>query len=445
MTTRKKKPGRKPQHFTDSNNKPIEGLARRPSDGRWRVIGTDITFTEPNEVRAIARFRSIQRREEPEYWMRFAAEPITGDPLKEFNAPITCSEGQIKEFSEVELWAWFAEQIRERPKYVAAQTGIEEISYLDKLKPPAPLPSFKELEQIWMRHARCTDLQRKKVRRAWRDFVETAEIRELRDITKKTIIEYQDEVHNRIITRKDGTEGTMSGRQQSHLFSGIRRLIKFNAERAVEDNVTDALEKALGYMKAWKPSESKKNLNPNPIELTDWKKLLAAAEGQDRAMVLLMLNGAFYIQEVIRLEWNDIKDGCIVTHRRKQGDCVRVCVLWPETIEALKEIERVNDRIFTTYMRLPIKVCGAQRRFRNLAIRAGLAVADESGELKPTVTGSQLRDGAATAAASANVNSVLCKILRGHSCGIDDHYVKRNPKMVAPACEAIYNAYRTSY
>ena len=73
-----------------------------------------------------------------------------------------------------------------------------------------------------------------------------------------------------------------------------------------------------------------------------------------------------------------------------------------------------------------------------------MCVADEDGELKPTVTGSQLRDGAATAAASANVNSDLCKILRGHGCGIDDHYVKRNPKMVAPACAAISEAYLTS-
>jgi integrase len=350
----------------------------------------------------------------------------------------------VAELSEAELFTWFADQIRERPKYVAAQTGIEEIGYLDNLKPPAPLPSFEELENIWMKHARCSGLQRKKVRRAWCDFVETAEVWELRDITKKTILEFQDEIHTRIITRKDGTEGPMSGSQQAHIFSGIRRLMKFNAERAVEDSVIDVVKKAHGYMEAWKPSESKRNLNPNPIEVGDWRRLLAAAEGQDKAMLLLMLNGAFYIQDVIRLRWDAIKDGCIVTHRKKKGECVRVCVLWQETVAALKEIEQIGDFIFTTYMRLPIKVCGAQRRFRKLAIKAGLAIADESGELKPTVTGSQLRDGAATAAASANVNSDLCRILRGHACGIDDHYVKRNPQMVGPACEAISRAYMTA-
>jgi integrase len=158
-------------------------------------------------------------------------------------------------------------------------------------------------------------------------------------------------------------------------------------------------------------------------------------------MILLMLNGAFYIQEVIRLKWDDINNGCIVTHRQKRGERVRVCVLWQETIDALAEVERKCPGIFTTYLGVAIKACGAQRRFTNLAIKAGLAVADKSGELKPTVTGSQLRDGAATAAAEANVNSDLCKILRGHACGIDDHYVKRNPKMVAPACAAVRAKY----
>ncbi len=441
MTTPKKKPGRKRKHFPGPDGNPVFGLSRRPSDGRWRVIGTNTTFTEPNEYRAIARFLSMQRGDEPEHWLQFAAQPRSADPLADFNAPLTRIEGQVKEFSTAELWSWFAEQIRESPKQVAAMTGIEEIGYLDNLKPPAPLPSFEELEQVWMKHARCSVLQRKKVLRAWRDFVETSEVGGLGDISKKAVLEYQDEVHARIIARKDGTEGPLSGKQQAHLFTGIRRLLKFNEERAVEDNVTDTLKKSLAYMYALKPSEKQNNPDPKPIEIEDWKKLLAAAQGQDRAMVLLMLNGAFYIQEAIRLQWDDIKNGCIVTHRQKRGECVRVCVLWQETIDALAEVEQKCPSIFTTYLGLPIKACGAQRRFKNLAIKAGLAVADDSGELKPTVTGSQPRDGAATAAAEANVNSDLCKILRGHACGIDDHYVKRNPKMVAPACGAVQTKY----
>ena len=55
-----KKRGRKPAHFTTSDGKPIEGMARRPADGRWRIIGTDITFTEPDERLAVHRYRMWQ-------------------------------------------------------------------------------------------------------------------------------------------------------------------------------------------------------------------------------------------------------------------------------------------------------------------------------------------------------------------------------------------------
>jgi integrase len=165
-------------------------------------------------------------------------------------------------------------------------------------------------------------------------------------------------------------------------------------------------------------------------------------------MILLMINGCFYIQEVIHLQWEDIKNGCIVTNRRKTGKCIRVCVLWPETVAALAKIERKGAYIFNTYAGLPIKVSGAQRRWQRLALKAGLATARTANYkgvkkqvIKCQVTASQLRDGAYTAAASANVNSEICRLLGGHRCGIQDHYVRRNPKMVAPACEAVYAHY----
>jgi hypothetical protein len=52
-----------------------------------------------------------------------------------------------------------------------------------------------------------------------------------------------------------------------------------------------------------------------------------------------------------------------------------------------------------------------------------------------------LRDGAYTACVEANVTANLCQLLVGHRSGIADHYVKRKPSMVAPACEAIYRHY----
>jgi integrase len=210
----------------------------------------------------------------------------------------------------------------------------------------------------------------------------------------------------------------------------------------------DVIRERLDYLELLEPSDRTTNLDPKPIEIEDWNKIVAAAEGEDLAMILLMLNGCFYIQEVIHLQWDDIKNGCIVTKRRKTGKCIRVCVLWPETIAALAKIKRNSAYIFNTYAGLPIKVSGAQRRWQRLALKAGLAtsrIANYKGVKKPVikcqVTASQLRDGAYTAAASANVNSEICRLLGGHRCGIQDHYVRRNPKMVQPACNAVHAHY----
>lgn len=444
--SRTTKTGRKRKDFEDpETGLPVVGLTRRP-DGRWRVIGTHQTFREPDVKKAIAHFYKLIGEQKydglglsPEEieWLTTPSKEIV-----ENNAITAISRGfaLVGRTDEAwrRFWAYVASEINTRPKWVAQQTGIEWIGYGIDLKPPKPLPSFDELEKTWMKHAKCSPLQRKKVLRAWKDFTETAEINGISDITPEVVIEYQDEVHSRIIDKKDGTQGPMSGKQQAHLFTGIRRMLTFAKSRAL---AVDAVTKALGYLELLKPSESGVTLDPRPIEIADWRKLYAAAEGDDKALVLLMLNGAFYIKEAIELEWTDIKGDCIVTHREKTGKCVRVCVLWKETIDALSQIKRRGDKLFYTYQGLPIKVCGAFRRFADLVAAAGLETVDESGKKTRLVTPSQLRDGALTAAASANVNSQICSLLAGHRSGIADHYVKRHPKMVAPACEAVYNHY----
>src|SRR4051794_40821904 len=87
------------------------------------------------------------------------------------------------------IWRFFAQQIAERPKWVAEATGIEWIGYGPDLKPPAPLPSFDELEKAWMTYAKCSELQRKKVKRAYKDFIQTMKLASLREITPELVVE----------------------------------------------------------------------------------------------------------------------------------------------------------------------------------------------------------------------------------------------------------------
>ena len=54
------KTGRKQKAWkTTFDGSTIDGLTRRP-DGRWRIIGTQKTYTEHDERKAIQRFYKLQ-------------------------------------------------------------------------------------------------------------------------------------------------------------------------------------------------------------------------------------------------------------------------------------------------------------------------------------------------------------------------------------------------
>jgi len=62
-------------------------------------------------------------------------------------------------------------------------------------------------------------------------------------------------------------------------------------------------------------------------------------------------------------------------------------------------------------------------------------------ELPDTVTFDTLRDGAYTAACHGTSDDRKAKVLAGHSAGMSDNYVLRNPRFVEAACQAVYEIY----
>lgn len=427
-----KKTGRKQKHFEDpKTGLPVVGLSRMP-DGRWRLIGSQIRFTEPDEQKAIAHFRKLKGEKlyegfDPEEakWLQTPAEQIV-----DANAATAIERGFAlvgkPEEAWPKFWRYVANEIITKPKWVAEQTGIEKLGYLTNLKPPEKLPTFAELRKLWEDHAKCSVEQMKKVRTGWDHFVETTGASRLEDISPALAIDYRDALH----------DSGYGGKTQAHFIAGIRRVLTNAKDRAV---AMTAVSTALTYLELLKPSEVAEAADPKPIEVAEWKTLYAAAESaDDKALLLLCLNGAFYLKEAIELEWEDVKDGCIVTNRQKTGRCIRVCTLWKETTDALGEMKRRGDKLFYTYQGQPIKICGAFRRFGEVRGRAKL-----TDGTKLTVTASQLRDGAYTAAVEAGVSFQFCQLLAGHSCGMADKYVKRQPQMVKPACDAIYSKYMT--
>jgi len=421
------KTGRKQKHHHDSKTGlPVVGLSSM-GNGRWRAIGSQYRFTEHDEQKAIARYLKYK-----------AEQGVPADLLNDgyegsmafgiVNGFVYFDVPGAKETPEEKMWRWIGQEIRKAPELRARMSGIEEIAYFQNIKPPEPLPTPKEIEAAWTTYSTASKPQKRKIVRSWKDFVSTTGIRSIKEIDTKLVIDYRDKVYARSIAHKS----------MSHLFTSIRRMVSFCKERGT---AVEALDKVLQQLALLVPMSENVTVNPMPIEVIDFHLLLKQCDDDNRALLMLMLNGAFYMQEVIRLNWSDIKDGCIVTHRQKKGKIVRCCVLWQETIDALAKIHRTDgiDYIFKSYTGARLGIKGADKRFRTIRHKAAIA---EQNKKLDELTSSQLRDGAWQAAAEANVNSDLCNMLVGHRNGLPDNYVKRKPSMVAPACEAIRKHYQ---
>jgi integrase len=83
--------------------------------------------------------------------------------------------------------------------------------------------------------------------------------------------------------------------------------------------------------------------DPQPIDVDHLHALYQHADVQLRAALLVMLNAAMYGSEAVALNWSDVNldKGTLVTNRPKTGE-VRIAVLWPETIVALRELGRTD-------------------------------------------------------------------------------------------------------
>ena len=394
--------GRPKAAYKSSDGKYYPGLRHR-SDGRWdaKVNGKTVTFTQPDERRAISHFIEMTDR--------LAA---AGQRLEENNWT------EQKHISLEQLWRYVTEQIRTRPIWVAKQTGIEQIGYLDSISPPEPIPTPMELGELFVQFGKCKIEQRRKVQKYWLNFVDETGISSAREITDKLAVKYMDAVHER----------GLGAKEQQHIFGGVRRIISFAISRAIAVKDLSAIQMYLRLMKA--DGVSKKS-NPDPISVTDFRAMLAVSDGQNKAMLLLMLNCCLYAGEVYRVKWDELKNGVFVSRREKEGKNVRCAKLWKETVAALDNVPIKCEYVFSTFLGKPLQHFGVFDRFEAMREKANCL------HVKP----SHLRDGAYSASVAANVSFPLCQLLAGHSCGMADAYVLADPAMVAPASEAVYRKY----
>lgn len=410
------KRGRKANHYRHSvTDKQIYGLGR--TGNRWRIIASNTFFSAPDEDSAIQKYYRLTGQA--------IKEAALESTLDDSGATTEAGVARIGATSGVHfngykaLWKWVTEQINTRPKYVAKMTGREEIGYLNKLEKPEAVPTFAALRKMYLEGSTAQKDEVAKVLRSWDLF--SSKIFCVEDITPKSAVAFADYFFSL----------KQSDKSAFHCFNAIRRIFTFAISKAV---AMDELKRRLEYLKLMKPAGSPNSeSNPNPLTKEEWQQLLAAAtEPQDKALLLLCLNGAYTLGEAITLKWEDIKDGCIVSHRKKKGKVIRACVLWKETIEAIDAIPNKKAQYLFTAVGTKIHRSTAERRFNLVADNAKL----------PQITGSQMRDSAQTAATQANISERLVDIMAGHKAiGITDKYIARNPQIVKPATDAVYVYY----
>ena len=224
----------------------------------------------------------------------------------------------------------------------------------------------------------------------------------------------------------------LSPKSQLHRYRKVRGILHFNIKRGKS---IEHCRKALDVLAMLEVKDAHR-LDPTPISPADFWAIHAeavkAGDGCFAALMLMALNGALYGGEVAAIRWNEInlETGGFVSRRSKTG-VSRIAMLWPETVKAIKPLPRERDEVFCTKVRsyTVFSVGDKFEKYRDAA------------NVDKSVTFSWIRDAAYTTALQST-SFDKAELLAGHRLpGTADAYLRRNPQLVAPACEAIRTAF----
>lgn len=440
------KRGRKHDPYRTSWGENIDGLRRRNDDGRWVIVATSKTYVERDERRAVARFKQWKAEQVGQATVELIVPLEAFQSQEGIDAAFQAGAGfgwspesgfsMSLEASLPMLWAWFREQLIERPEYVAQQVGIPEVARLGDLPKPQTSPTLKAIGQLYQDKSEAQQKQRRQTQLFWDHFekwMATQNVVTLRQLTPALMAEYADDAKATAKKKQQGKGG--SAKYLKNRFTTIRGVINFARKRGEHPgDIRHALD-CCAVLQAPKRVGSK---NPHPLNREDLQNLLdAVTEPRMHALLLAMLNLCMYPSEVLALDWGevDLKKRTVVTARSKTA-VIRIGVLWPRTVKALRKIKprraKHDSPIFLSREGSRWSVKTVNNQYRQLRDKASV---------KPSVKCEDFRDGAYTAAIESGADLTQAKLLAGHATGISDYYAKRKPTMVTEAVAAIEKAY----
>ena len=274
LTTPSAKRGRPLAVHKMANGSQIPGLMLL-ADGRWRASGPDkFTFTEPDEKRAIARFRGWQEKHQSPNLGKMqvhgnAEEAIidlvkrtmaisgvlTATLLPTGNGGWSVSDSTLND----EQWLWLREQITARPQWVAERVGIEQIAYLTELQKPQPSPTLEGVGQVYFDRNDISPKEISKARCYWQELRDITGAKTLRELTVEKVAEYGQKV----------AAMTLSPKSRYHRFNKVKTVL--NNYRTT-GKALDEIRKALDSFAVIRTPDTT-SLDPHPISRKEWDTL----------------------------------------------------------------------------------------------------------------------------------------------------------------------------
>lgn len=422
------------------------GLYRFKGTSRWRITlpGEHFgkRFTEVDERLAVAKFKALVGEDATATIILDTLprddfdQPILNENPADTGAGFTLaktidstenSDGTIslvQRVNEQEMWNWCRRQILADPVHAARMTGITALSHLrHDIKPQADL-KLDDLIAVYKRQNPASDKSKREALAALRRLIDNTQAKTLDDLTQDALLRFKEKIEKDV-------PGPAT---RAAYYNRIRFIIRFGLKVGLDPvQIRACLDRA----KVLWTGEAMPSVQPKPISREHFHALLQAGNGSWRAWLLVGLNLCMSIEEVcgLRWEWFDLEKGtfaCVrVKTRRKR--IPRAAVLWPETIRALKAIDRKGPYVFVSSHGTRYNKNTRVNDFKEFKEAAGLP---------DLVTFSCLRDGAYTAAAHGTTDERQARVLAGHVApGLSDNYVLRNAEIVKPACDAVYMVY----
>lgn len=425
---RKRKP-----YICPWNDQHVDGLYEVKGTNRWRITdgplaGTEFRENDPHE--AVSRFYGMQKRQTIDL-VTASGEYQTAEQIDAMIDKWRRTGGTLRSTAagkmeivtpvdEAQFWTRVRKELEDRPQYAALMTGIEWLGWHSHQR-PEKADTLEDLGQFYLEHNKLSVNELSRSKCFWAEFEKVAQrltITTVDGITHDLAHKYEAYVDER----------NLSPKSKLHRYRKIRGILHFAIKRG---RSIDHCRKALDVL-AMLEVKNAHPLDPTPISPADFWAIYAQAKkaGDDAfaAMLQTALNGALYSGEVAAVRWDEIDfaTGGFVSRRSKTG-VSRIAMLWPSTLAALKPLPHDRDEVFCTKIR-SYTVHSVGDKFETYRDDAGVDKA---------ITFSWIRDAAYSIAMQAG-DFAKAEMLSGHRLpGTSDNYLRRNPQLVAVACQAI--------